>query len=72
MTKIHLLIDDDYVDTFMTTLPKDHVRIIEENFEENKILLQQEFDKYIHNNGKFTPHYENMKVINNWLNKKGK
>jgi hypothetical protein len=71
LTKIHLLIDDDYIETFMMTLPKNHVTVIEEDFENNKELLNKEFNSYKNNKNKYLPYYESMKSIDSWLNKKG-
>ncbi len=67
MIKIHLLVDEDYIDTFMMTLPQDKVTVIEEKFEENKSLLLKELNLYKENNNRYTPYYESMKNLDNWL-----
>jgi len=64
---IHLQVDEDYIDTFMLTLPKEHVTVIEENFKENQALLVQEMNSYDEKSQKFTPYYESMKNIDSWF-----
>ena len=67
MITIHLQIDEEYIDTFMLTLPKEHVTIIEENFKENQILLTEELQSYNEKSQDFIPYQESMKNINSWL-----
>ena len=55
MITIHLQIEDDYIDEFMSALPKDKVIVIEEEFKETKILLQNEFKNYQDNPNDFSP-----------------
>jgi len=64
---IHLQVDEDYIDTFMLTLPKEHVTVIEENFKENQALLVQEMNSYDEKSQKFTSYYESMKNIDSWF-----
>jgi len=70
MTKINLLVDDEYIDEFVQSLPKDKVIVVENNFEENKELLAQMLDAYLNDKEKFIPYYESMKNISSWFQKK--
>ncbi len=70
MIKIHLLIDEDYIDTFMTTIPKDKVIVIEEKFEENRDLLQNELNLYNKDNSSFSTYSQSMKKLDVWLEDK--
>jgi len=65
---IHLQIDEDYIDTFMLTLPKEHVTVIEENFKENQLLLEKELQSYNEKDQNLIPYYDSMENITSWLN----
>jgi adenylate kinase family enzyme len=67
MITIHLQIDEDYIDTFMLTLPKEHITVVEENFKENQTLLQKEFQSYNTKTQNFISYYEKMNSINSWF-----
>jgi len=64
---IHLQIDEDYIDTFMLTLPKEHITVIEENFKENKRLLEDELLFYINKEKKFIPYAQSIDNISLWF-----
>ena len=68
MQIIHLLVDDDYIDGFVDGLPKDKVTIVEQDFQENKKLLQDELESYQDNSIEFIPYSQSMKNITLWLN----
>jgi len=70
MQKIQLLIEDDFLEQFMESLPKDKVYVIEEDFQNNKELLKKAFQEYETNSSNFIPYNESMKLINNWLKEK--
>lgn len=70
MTTIHLLVEDDYVDKFVTDLPKEKVIVIEKDFSENIVKLKTTFDIYQNGKSEFISYYESMKNISIWL--KGK
>lgn len=70
MTTIHLLIEDDFVESFMASLPKDKITAIEEDFKENKKLLNDELQHYNDDKSAVVPYYESMKELNNWLQEK--
>lgn len=67
MTKITLLIKDDYIDSFMQELPRDKVIVIEEDFNENIEKLTNVVNEYNNDSGKFISYYDSMKNIKNWL-----
>lgn len=67
MKKVHLLVEDDYLETFMDSLPKEKVIAVEEDFEKNQKLLQDAFEEYKENQSSFLPYYESMKDVSNWL-----
>jgi len=67
MTTIHLLIEDDYVETFMAELPKDKISVIEEDFKANQTKLQDVLQSYQDHNSGFIPYYDSMKDLNAWL-----
>ena len=69
MRILHLLVEDDYIETFMETLPKDKITVIEEDFKDNKKKLQNEFDRYKDGDVKFKHYTDSMKELNSWLKK---
>ena len=70
MITIHLQVEDDYIDAFMKSLPKDKVVVIEENFKENQITLHKALKDYENDKEKFTPYYESMKKLSSWFEMK--
>ena len=72
MITIHLQIEDDYIDEFMNSLPKDNVIVIEEDFKENKKLLQDELKSYQDNPNDFIPYNDSMKDMTLWLEEREK
>ena len=70
MQKIHLLVEDDYIQTLMQMLPRDKVTVIEENFEENKILLQDSLQNYRDAKDSFVPYQDSIEELNSWLSTK--
>lgn len=67
MIAIHLLVEEDYIEELMQNLPKDKVKIVEENFKENKVLLENSLDDALENENDLTPYNETIKNINDWL-----
>ncbi len=67
MITLHLLVEDDYIQTFVESFQKDKVIIIEKEFEENKKLIQAQLQVYKDNISKFSSYSESMININNWL-----
>ena len=72
MQTIHLLIEDDYIEEFIHGLPKDKVIVIEEDFKENKIMLDDELKNYQQNPSDFIPYSKSMKELSIWLNEREK
>lgn len=70
MTTIHLLIEDDFVEEFMSGLPKDKITVIEEDFQENKKFLHDTLQDYNSDKSNVIPYYNSMKEMNNWLKEK--
>lgn len=70
MIKIRLMIEEEFIEEFMNSLPKDKVKVIEENFEENQVVLQETLDNYEIDNSSFAPLNETMNNLSQWLNEK--
>jgi len=70
MATIHLLIDDDFVDSFVQSLPREKITIIEKDFEENKIVLQKTLQSYVDATESFIPYQESMEELSSWLSTK--
>jgi hypothetical protein len=64
---IQIQIEDDYLDTFLENLPQDKIRIIDQTFLDNQKRLQEELNDFLHGKGEFTPYYETMKEMDDWL-----
>ncbi|MFT7002949.1 MAG: hypothetical protein ACJAWW_000283 [Sulfurimonas sp.] len=67
MVTIHLLVDQDYIEDFMKTLPKEKVIVIEEDFKSNQKMLQNVVENYQTDKNSFIPYYNSMKDLNSWL-----
>ena len=67
MRKVHLLVEDNYIESFMESLPKDKVFVIEEEFEKNKKLLNNTLEEYKDENSSVIPYVESMKDLTSWL-----
>ena len=67
MALLHLHVDDDFIDDFLTTLPSDKVKVLDQNFLSNQIKLHNELDNYLTKKSEFTPYHENMGKISTWL-----
>lgn len=70
MQKLNLLVDDDFIEEFVKSLPKEKVIVIEENFQENQKLLDDVLTMYEQESEKFIPYYESMKNISSWFKEK--
>lgn len=70
MINIHLLVDEDYIEELMMTLPKDKVRVVEKDFEENKLLLKNVFDECSQGSPKLTSYKDSVEIMNTWLEEK--
>jgi hypothetical protein len=67
MKTIHIQVEDDYLETFLESLPHDKVKVVDQTFLDNQKKLQEELDNFLHGKGEFAPYYETMKKIDNWL-----
>ena len=67
MAIVHLMIDDDYVESFVASLDNTKIRIIEKDFQENKILLENSLRDYQLSGEDFKPLTDTMKDIDIWL-----
>ena len=67
MQTIHLQVEDDFIEELMGILPRDKVIVVEENFKENRDLLQVELQHYRDDKADFIPYYESMTQLDNWL-----
>lgn len=67
MKQIHLLVEDDYIETFIAELPKGKATVIEKDFTENQEHLKDGFSNYLDNKSTLLPYYESMKELSIWL-----
>lgn len=65
-----MLIEEDYIDEFMSNLPKEKVKVIEENFEENKQLLHNALEELLDGKNQLIPYNVSIQNITNWLEEK--
>jgi len=65
-------VEDDFVEELIKMLPTDKVIILNDNFKENKDVLQESLKEYKDNAEGFIPYYESMTYLDNWLQEKGK
>lgn len=72
MKTIQIQVADDYLETFLTTLPQDKVKVIDQTFLDNQKRLQEELENFLHGKGEFTSYYETMKEMDSWLQEGGK
>ncbi|MEA2091097.1 MAG: hypothetical protein U9O83_01875 [Campylobacterota bacterium] len=69
-TKVQLLIDDNFIEEFMNSLPKDKVRVIEADFQVNQDKLQKVLQEYKDSRDSFIPYFKSMKNISAWFTAK--
>jgi len=67
MQTIHLQVEDDFIEELMGLLPRDKVIVVEENFKENRDLLQEALQQYKDDKAAFMPYYESMTQLDSWL-----
>lgn len=67
MKTIQIQVEDDYIETFLKSLPQDKVRIVDQAFIDNQKKLQEELENFLHGKGEFSPYYETMQEMDNWL-----
>jgi len=64
---IHLKVDESYIETLMMMLPKEHVRVVEKDFDENQLLLQEELAKYKESPTSFIEYTDSMKNMDRYI-----
>jgi hypothetical protein len=64
---IQIQVEDDYLETFLESLPQDKVKIVDQAFLDNQKKLQEELENFQHGKGEFAPYYETMKEMDNWI-----
>jgi uncharacterized protein YdcH (DUF465 family) len=69
MKTIELLIEDDFYEEFLQTLPKDKVTIRDEVFVNNQKKFRKELDSFYTNEAGFTSYFDNMKEVDTWIKK---
>jgi len=67
---LNLLIDDDFIEEFVKSLPRDKVVIVEKEFQENRVKLQKEFDNYKQNKNQIKSYQQSKKELDKWLKQK--
>jgi len=67
MKTIQIQVEDDYLETFLESLPQDKVKVVNQTFIDNQKKLQEELENFFHGKGEFSPYYETMKQMDNWL-----
>ena len=67
MQTIHLQVEDDYIEELLGMFPRDKVIVVEENFNENRDLLQEALQRYRDDKADFIPYYESMTQLDSWL-----
>ncbi len=67
MQTIQLQVQDDYVEEFLNTLPKEKVKVVDQTFLEHQQRFQAELQKFKDEAGEFPPYHEEMKAIDAWL-----
>ncbi len=70
MRTIHLLVEDDYIESFVEGLPKDMVIVIEEDFRANQKMIEDTLQIYKDDKSDFIPYMQSMKDLNSWLKEK--
>jgi hypothetical protein len=64
---IHLKVDESYIEQLMMILPKEFVRVVEKDFDENQALLEEEFLNYKEDSDSFFEYTDSMKNMDNFL-----
>lgn len=67
MKTIQILVEDDYLETFLASLPQDKVKVVDQTFLDNQKKLHDELENFLNGKGEFSPYYETMKEMDNWL-----
>ena len=66
MTTIHLLVEDEYLQTLMQNLPKDKVHVIEAEFGTNSLALESSFSSCVED-AELKSYSQSMREMSSWL-----
>lgn len=69
--RLNLLVDEEYIESLVSVLPRDKVKIIEQDFDENIVKLEKALGEYAENKGKFKDYSQSMQELNLWLEDRG-
>ncbi len=61
---IQVKVKKDFVEEFISLLPKDKVKILEENFLQHQKQLEDTLQNYIQNKNKAQPLFESLESLN--------
>jgi len=67
MEKVSLLIDNDFINEFMQSLPKDKIVVVENNFDTNVELFNTTLKDYENNKINLVSYNESAKDLTIWL-----
>ena len=67
MKTIQLLIEDDFFEEFIQTLPKEKVTLLDQTFKDNQNKFTQALNDYKSTPETFSSHLDNMKELDAWL-----
>ena len=67
MTSLNLLVDDDYLEEFINSFDKEKVRVVENDFDSNKRVLENVLISYKNSKEEFIPYFDSMKNLTIWL-----
>ena len=68
MKTIHLQVQEDYLEEFLSALPYDKVKLLSQDFLDVQNKFQKELENFKNSTGEFLPYYDNMKTIDAWIN----
>lgn len=69
MKTIELLIEDDFYEEFLQTLPKDKVTVCDEVFIDSQKNFRKELDSFYKDEADFTSYFDTMKEVDAWIKK---
>lgn len=69
MKAIELLVEDDFYEEFLQTLPKDKVTVVDEVFIDNQKKFRKELDSFYNDETSFNSYFDNMKEVDMWIKK---
>ncbi len=71
MKTVHLQVQDDFLEDLLSMLPKDKVRVLDQNFLDTQKKFQAELENFKNKKDSFPPYHEDMKEMDNWLKDRG-